>query len=151
MKRILFLLLLITVCASCVLCGCISNDIDDELTDYDRDILRYYRTPNIEENFEDNAVNVILKNAYSNVESISFSDFPIADIAKVKSITNYSDTIYAGDGKELKLKEKPNQLLRFELYDHSKETVITIIKELDRLKIVLLAQPHYIYDVDYDI
>ena len=128
--------------------GCKINITDKkttELTEYDKQILNYYRTPSNEEEFEDDRVLVILKNAYSSAESVSFADFKIADADKITYITNYTTTIYAGTNDVLPLDTRnKNQVLEFGLTVHSKQFVLDLIEQLDSLDIVLFAEPKYI-------
>ncbi len=123
---------------------------EDDLSEDDKDLLRYHREPTIEEDFEDNLICVILKSKYSTMETIGFSDFPFASLDQVYSISNYHDTIYANENKRLNLRERTNQSLVFELYTHSKENVLKLIDEIEDLDIVLVAEPQYNYDIEYN-
>ncbi|MDE6411277.1 MAG: hypothetical protein K2L02_01920, partial [Clostridia bacterium] len=54
----------------------------------DKEILQYYHEPSIEESFEDNKINVILKSKYSNLDKIGFDDFKVIEnISKISSIS----------------------------------------------------------------
>ena len=134
--------------------GCKINITDKkttELTEYDKQILNYHRTPSNEEDFEDDRVLVILKNAFSGAENVSFADFKIADADKITYITNYITTIYAGTNDVLPLDTRnKNQIFEFGLTVHSKQFVLDIIKQLNSLDIVLVAEPAYIYLTEND-
>ena len=82
---------------------------EDELSEADKNLLRYYREPDMKYDFEDNIINVYLKSKYSKMESIGFSDFPFASIDQVYSMSYNQDTIYANENKRLTLEERTNQ------------------------------------------
>ena len=50
-----------------------------ELSEEDKKIFKYYQEPNINMNFEDNRVCIILKSVYNDLEEISFNDFVIVE------------------------------------------------------------------------
>ena len=133
------------IAATICLSACKISPNKTELTEYEKEILNYYNEPSIDEEFSDDRLLVILKNAYSNKESVSFSDFKIKDSNKIAYISNLTEkTIYAGTNDRLPLNNMNNQILKFGLNVHSKEVVLELIGQLNALDIVLVAEPDYI-------
>ena len=111
MKKIIFFIVSIIVATVC-LSACKISSKTTELTESEKEIMSHYVEPSIDGDFADDSLLVILKNAYSSAESISFADFKIADIDKIAYIRNLlyiedaTSTIYAGTNDVLQLKEK---------------------------------------------
>jgi len=121
---------------------------EQETNKYDYEILQYYQQPSLEKDFKDDCLYVILKNQYSQETAVDFSNFDINSKDKIYSISNFIDIIYSGEQEKLNLKKKNNQILELKLCEHSKEMVIDVIKELNALENVLLAEPQYIYQIE---
>ncbi|MBR7186518.1 MAG: S8 family serine peptidase [Clostridia bacterium] len=115
----------------------------------DAEILKYYREPTLNDNFEDNKVNVILKSSYRTLREISFDDFSIVEqVTEISAISHNLTQIRRGDSKQLFLQEEDHKLLTLELGTNNKETVLEAIEQLQKMDMVLVAEPSYIYEVE---
>ena len=119
-----------------------------ELSEEDKKIFKYYQEPNINMNFEDNRVCIILKSVYNDLEEISFNDFVIVEkVSKICYVDLYTKTFNFERGSKFPLdKCKTHHMFDLVLEEHSKEKVLSVIKLLNSLKIVLISEPIYIYD-----
>lgn len=122
-----------------------------ELSEDDKDILRYYREATIDDDFHDNEISVILKSAYDDLEEIGFNDFKIVEkVSKIVAIKYNLEQFTRGSKEKFKLEEGKNHMFRLELEAHSKEKVLEAISQLKKLDMVLVAEPIYIYDIVFD-
>ncbi len=115
----------------------------------DNEILKYNRDANINENFEDNKVVVIIKSTYDGLKEIGFEDFKIVNkVSEISSISYNLKQIKRGSGEKIKFVKEKNHILTLELTSHSKEKVISVITLLKDLDMVLVAEPSFIYEVE---
>ena len=146
MKKFLLILLSIisVVCIACA--GCETEPPKQTpLSEADINILRYYREPTLDMNFEDNVICVILKSGYDYLEEISFKDLKIVEkISRISYIRcNLIEYRYE-DKKILFKKGDSNHMFKIFLEEHSKEKVLEVIDLLKTLDMVLVAEPDYI-------
>jgi len=98
-------------------------------------------SPSLDEDFEDNKIVIVLKHKYSMINNeISSEHFNgIFDNASIESIR---DLTYIG---EANLLEETNfhQILELTLIEKSKENILLIIAELEKLTMILSAEPQY--------
>ena len=146
---ILFSFILV-LCLSFALGGCGGNKT--ELSEDDKDILRYYHEPTIDEDFKDNVINVILKSAFRELEEISFKDLKVVEkVSHISYIDLYTKQIpYSEDGIIALDSCQYNHMFDIVLEEHSKEKVLKACDLLNRLDIVLIAGPDYVYDIVND-
>lgn len=111
----------------------------------DKDVLKYHHEPTIEENFEDNIVNVILKSNY--LGAIGFADFNGVEISE---ITYKLKTIYPRDDEKLIVNKNENSIITLKLATNDKAGVLKTIKKLQEFDFVLVAEPNYIYETMSD-
>ena len=125
------------------------NSINSETnSSIDNEILKHYHEPSINEDFEDNKVFVIFKSSYSDIKEIGFDDFKIVEkISEISSIKYNLKQINRGSEEKFILGKEKNHIFILELADHDKEKVLAAIKELQKLDMVLVAEPSYIYDI----
>ncbi|MCL2675121.1 MAG: leucine-rich repeat protein [Firmicutes bacterium] len=115
---------------------------------YDSEILEYFRAPSIEDDFEDDKVDIILKSEYSRISAIGFDNFDeVSQKIEFISISDARSLVEKSENRSLPLRERKNQILTLELKVKGKEKVLEAANELSKLDIVLLAQPSYIYGV----
>ena len=115
----------------------------------DNEILKYYHQPTLEENFEDNIVNVILKSGYSG--EIGFDEFKAADsVSEVIAITYKLKTINKGSKEKFTVDEDENPIFVLKLSTNDKVKVLKVIKQLQKIDMVLVAEPNYIYEAVSD-
>ncbi len=154
LKKIKFVLL--AVFTVCIIAGSIlliynnvnvyANTATIEQQKHDQEILKYYHETTINDNFENNKVNVILKSSYNNIKEIGFEDFKIVEsVSKISSITYCLNKIEYGEQEKFCLREERNPILTLELVTKSKEEVLAAIAQIQKLDMVLVAEPVYIY------
>lgn len=115
----------------------------------DDDILQYYHEPTLEENFENNIVNVILKNGYFG--EIGFDDFNVVDsLSEISAITYKLKTINKDSNEKFLVTEDGNPIFKLKLSTNDKAIVLKVGKQLQKLDIVLVAEPNYIYEAVSD-
>ena len=112
----------------------------------DDNILEHYREPSIEDNFENDKVNVILRDDF--IGEVGFDNFMTIDgMPDLSSITYKLDTIYKGSEDKFNITaDDKNPILVLELTKKDKLEVLSVIKKLSELEMVLVAEPNYIYD-----
>ncbi len=138
------------------------------LTENDKLILDHYYVPTIDEDFKDNKILVILRESYKNI--IRFKDFEVVDkISKIVSISSYvTEFNVIGDGTPiisdseqtimreqseilaLSYRKYGNHMLTLTLESHDKQKVLDIMDILNKLDMVLVCVPDYIYDIEFD-
>ncbi len=140
------------------------------LTEDDKLILDNHHVPTIDEDFKDNKILVILRDTYKNI--IRFKDFEVVDkISKIVSISSYvREFNVIGDGTPiisgygvvqtimreqsetlaLSYREYGNASLTLTLESHDKQKVLDIMDILNKLDMVLVCVPDYIYDIEFD-
>jgi len=115
----------------------------------DAEILKYYHAPTISDDFENDKINVILKSSYKTLRNVGFDDFKIVEqVAEISAISHNLEQINRGECKELALKEEENQILTLDLETKGKEVVLEAIKQLQKLDMVLVAEPSYVYNIN---
>ena len=96
-----------------------------------------------------NKVVVILKSSYNGIKEIGFDDFKIVEkVSAISSITYNLKQIKRGDSEKFTLTEEKNHMFTLELASRGKEKVLSAIAQLQKLDMVLVAEPSYIYEVE---
>ena len=156
MKRLLAILLSLVsiICVACTSTACGNEQQQQtELSEADKDILKYYREATIDDNFEDNSVYVILKSAYDDLTELSFKALKIVNkISRISYVDLYSKQIpYSKNGKIPLNEGDKNHMFDIVLEEHSKEKVLAVIDLLQTLDMVLSVGANFIRDdiVDY--
>ncbi|MCL2065830.1 MAG: S8 family serine peptidase, partial [Candidatus Cloacimonetes bacterium] len=122
--------------------------------------------PTIEDDFADNRIIVTLRQEYSDVnKEIDTNSFRSANIISVEDaareslteendfggltvVESIEDLMYITDPSKIINRETFTQILLFELREKCKENVLQVIEDLEKLDIVLAAEPYYNFDAE---
>ena len=97
--------------------------------------------PKLDDDFADNKIIVTLKKEYSSVNnSFKIDDFEISDGTNIESI---KDLTYMTNPSKIVNREGFVQILSIELKENCKGNVLKAIEELEKLDMVLAAEPDY--------
>ena len=123
-----------------------------ELSEDDRDVLKYYQEPTIDMKFEDNEVCVILKSSYNYLNEIHFNYFKEIDaVSKIIFADLYTEKYQYNECGVFPLgSSKHNHMFNLVFATHSKEMVLSVINLIKKLDMVLIAEPEYIYEISDD-
>ena len=153
-KRFMKIFVCILVAMFVILCICSgfkdmvvyaeTNEESEGLSD--SEILQYYEKPNIEQDFENDKINIIIKEKYNKLE-IGFDTFKCIDsIATIESITYKTEKIYYGASKVIKLCGEKNPIITLELITKEKIIILDAVSKLQDEEIILIAEPSYLYE-----
>ena len=113
----------------------------------DDEILKHYREPVLEDDFEDDVVSVIFKHEFEGEIGFENLDKYTELSDTIISIEHKLKTIYKGKDKKIFVGNDRNPMARVHLSMHSKQTVIDIAKQLMSWDKVLVAGPVYKYEI----
>ncbi len=113
---------------------------------YDEELKKHVKKPDIDDNFKDDEVLVILNYVYSKPNgAVNLSEFN--SIGKPQKFNEIKDKSRIKDTSYITRDEKQfRQILSLKLSNPGKENVIKAVNELNKHKKVLVASPVYIYE-----
>ncbi|MCR5635676.1 MAG: hypothetical protein K6F76_00630 [Clostridiales bacterium] len=132
--------------------GNVFSDEFIELFDMDETIepdQKEYCNATLEDEFADDKVGIVLMHDVSIKAKIYTKDsFSVSGIKEVKDLTQYYVSIIRKgtfeEGNEFNI-NKFHQILELTLCEKSKENVLRVVKELEKLDYIMVAQPMYIH------
>lgn len=105
--------------------------------------IKTYSQATVDENFDDDCVIVVMDKYISEINKIyKNSFFGSIPLKSIKDLTNINGDIAS---KEYLNTDNFRQILKIELPEHSKENVIRVIHQLEKINGILRAEPNY-YD-----
>ena len=111
---------------------------------YAEDNLEYYQ-PTLSDNFDGDKVIVTLTSEYSDInKSIDVNDFQTN--SKDINIARIEDITYINDPSKIIDRENFQQIIAVYLENESKQDVLDVIEEYQKLDYVLAAEPSYNYE-----
>ena len=96
----------------------------------DDEILKFYREPTLEENFEDDCVSIIFKHGFIGEVGFDTLEQYIEQPDAVVSIEHHLKTIYKGKDEKIFIGHGRNPIAFIRLSTHDKQTVIDVSKKL---------------------
>ena len=124
-----------------------SDFVSNELSEEDKNVLKYYREPTIDDDFMDNVVKVIFKSGFR--EEIGFEEFgEYVNVSNIYSITYKLNSIYQEDNEKLTIFDNKNAIFVLTLTTHDKSYVLEVIQELKEWNDVLVAEPDYFFQIE---